>query len=252
MEALAEQDSATAARILAAARELVLKRGVKGLTVAEIAQKAHVGKGTAYLYWGTKQDLLFGLFARDFLTFLEGEIQTLGADPDACRPQRLCPQVARNALSYPVVRAMQTGDDDLLGALAQHPRSVELLDVLGPAALMYTVLPVWREHRLVRTDWPLDEQAYALQALMTGFLGAVSRPQAPNSVTVDDPDKVMAAAVTALLGPEEPGPEEPGPAEVRAAAEEGLRLLRERRDAVLALISPGTKHSQEPEPSGSS
>src|SRR4051812_43454519 len=74
-----------------------LKRGVKGLTVAEIAEKAHVGKGTAYLYWGTKQDLLFGLFARDFLTFLEGEIQALGTDPDACRPQRLCPQLARNA-----------------------------------------------------------------------------------------------------------------------------------------------------------
>ncbi|GAA4013071.1 helix-turn-helix domain-containing protein [Streptomyces plumbiresistens] len=249
MTALAEHDSATAARILGAARELVLKRGVKGLTVAEIAEKAHVGKGTAYLYWGTKQDLLFGLFARDFLTFLEGEIHRLGADPDACRPQRLCPQVARSALNHPVVRAMQSGDDDLLGALAQHPRSVELLDLLGPAALMYMVLPVWRAHRLVRTDWPLDDQAYALHALMTGFLGAVNRPQTPSSITVDDPDKVMAAAVTALLGPEEAGPDE-----VRAAAEDGLRLLRERRDAVLALIAtdPRTKHRQEPERSGSS
>jgi hypothetical protein len=46
MAELAEHDSGTAARILAAARDLVLKRGVKGLTVAEIAEKAHVGKGT--------------------------------------------------------------------------------------------------------------------------------------------------------------------------------------------------------------
>ncbi|MBK3580727.1 helix-turn-helix transcriptional regulator [Streptomyces sp. MBT65] len=249
MAALAEHDSATAARILAAARELILKRGVKGLTVAEIADKAHVGKGTAYLYWGTKQDLLFELFARDFLTFLEGEIQALDADPEAGRPHRLCPRVARNALSYPIVRAMQTGDDDRLGAFGQHPRSVELLGRLGPATVVHSVLPVWREHRLVRTDWPLDEQAYALQALMTGFLGAVTRPPTPTSVTVDDPDKVMAAAVTALLDPEEAGP-----ADVCAVAEEGLRLLRERRDAMLALITtyPGTKHGQEPERSGSS
>ncbi|MFE2062951.1 TetR/AcrR family transcriptional regulator [Streptomyces sp. NPDC059467] len=232
MTALAEHDSATAARILVATRKLVLKRGVKGLTVAEIAEKAHVGKGTVYLYWGTKHDLLFGLFARDFLTFLEGETETLRADPTICRPHVLVPQIARNAVSYPFVRAMQTRDDDLLGVLAQHPRSVELLDLLGPTALMYTVLPVWREHRLVRTDWPLDEQAYALQALMTGFLGAVTGPQAPSVVTVDDPDRVMAATVTALLGPEEAGPDE-----TRAAAEEGLRLLRERRDAVLALIA---------------
>jgi hypothetical protein len=43
------------------ARELVLKRGVKGLTIAEIAEKAHVGKGTAYLYWKTKEDLLLAV-----------------------------------------------------------------------------------------------------------------------------------------------------------------------------------------------
>jgi AcrR family transcriptional regulator len=39
----------------------VLKRGVKGLTIAEIAEKVHVGKGTAYLYWKTKEDLLLAV-----------------------------------------------------------------------------------------------------------------------------------------------------------------------------------------------
>ncbi|MFD1543561.1 TetR/AcrR family transcriptional regulator [Nonomuraea guangzhouensis] len=226
-------DSATASRILAAARDLVLKRGVKGLTVAEIAERAHVGKGTAYLYWPTKEDLLFGLFARDFLTVLDHEIDATTADADLCRPHRLCPQLLQRALDNPFMRAMQTGDADLLGALAQHPRSMELLDLVGPAALMYTVLPVWRRHRLVRTDWPLDEQAYALQALMTGFLAATTRPQVLPGVTVEAPEAVMAAAVTALLGPEQASPDE-----VRAAATEGLRLLRERRQAVLALITP--------------
>ncbi|WP_306922409.1 TetR/AcrR family transcriptional regulator [Streptomyces luteogriseus] len=174
---------------------------MKGLTVADIAEKAHVGKGTAHLYRGTEQDLLLGLFARDFLAFLDGEIE------------------ARDA--------------DLLGALAEHPRNTTLLDVLGPASLMYTALPVWRRHGLVRTDWPLDDQAYALQALMTGFLGAITRRQALSGITVDAPDRVMAAAVTALLGPEEGGP-----ADVRATAEEGARLLHEKRQAVLSLITP--------------
>ncbi|MFD1545089.1 TetR/AcrR family transcriptional regulator [Nonomuraea guangzhouensis] len=233
MTALAEHDSATAARILAAARELVLKRGVKGLTVAEIAERAHVGKGTAYLYWPTKEDLLFGLVAREFLAVLDGEIDATAADADLCRPHRLCPQLLQRALANPFMRALQIGDTDLLGVLAQHPRSMELLDLVGSAALMYTVLPVWRRYRLVRTDWPLDEQAYALQALMTGFLAAATRPQALRSVTVDAPNQVLAAAVTALLGPDQAGPDE-----VRAAAGEGLRLLGERRKAVLALITP--------------
>src|SRR5437763_1288624 len=169
MAELAEHDSGTAARILAAARELVLKRGVKGLTIAEIAQKAHVGKGTAYLYWKTKEDLLLGLFARDFLTLVDDEIEALTADPDLVRPHRLCPRLVRAFPDHPFVRALNTGDADLLGALTQHPRTTELLDRLGPAALLGKVLPVWRLYRLVRTDWPLDEQAYALQALLTGF-----------------------------------------------------------------------------------
>jgi AcrR family transcriptional regulator len=229
--ALAEHDSGTAARILAAARELVLKRGVKGLTVAEIAQRAHVGKGTAYLYWDTKEDLVFGLIAREFVAVVDDELDVLTQDPDSSRPHRLCPRLVRGALDHPFVHALQTGDADLLGVLAQHPRSVELLDLLGPAAMVYAVLPVWRRHRLARTDWPLDEQAFALQALMTGFLDTATRPRVPHSVTVDDPDKVVAAAVTALLGPEKARL-----ADVRAAAGEGLRLLREGRETVLAMI----------------
>jgi hypothetical protein len=131
----------------------------------------------------------------------------------------------------PFVRALQAADVDLLGALARHPRSTELLDRLGPAGLVYTALPVWRQHRLARTDWPLDEQAYALQALMIGFLESATRASV-HGVTVESPERVMGAAVTALLGPEEAGP-----ADVRAAAEEGLRLLRQRREIVLATIT---------------
>ncbi|GAA4581411.1 TetR/AcrR family transcriptional regulator [Micromonospora coerulea] len=232
MTALTEHDSGTAARILAAARELVLKRGVKGVTVAEIAEKAHVGKGTAYLYWGTKEDLLIGLFAREFLAAVDADIDALTTDPDLSRPHRLCPRLVRNVLDRPFVRALAGGDADQLGATAQHPRSTELLDMLGPAALMYTVLPVWRQYRLVRTDWPLNEQAYALHALMAGFLEAAARPQVLRGVTVDAPDKVMAAAVTALLGPEEARP-----TEVRATANEGLRLMREGRKTLLSLIT---------------
>ncbi|WP_410793253.1 TetR/AcrR family transcriptional regulator [Kribbella sp. C-35] len=180
-------DTSTATRILTAARELVLKRGVKGLTVADIAERAHVGKGTAYLYWGAKDDLLFGLVARDFLAVLDREIHALDADPELARPHRLCPHVVHSALDNPFVRAVQLGDADVLGALATHPRSMDLLDMLGPAALMYTVLPVWRRHALARTDWPVEDQAYALQAMTTGFLETATRAPALRSVTVDSP-----------------------------------------------------------------
>ncbi|BCK72227.1 TetR/AcrR family transcriptional regulator [Streptomyces platensis] len=232
MAVLAEQDSEKAARILTVARDLVLKRGVKGVTVAEIADKAHVGKGTVYLYWATKEDLLVGLFARDFLHAVDGNLDALTTDPDLSRPHRLCPRLIHTALDHPFVRGLMTGDADLLGVLTQHPRSMKLLNSLGPAALMYSVLPVWRQHRLARTDWPLDEQAYALQALMDGFTEAAIRTHALPGTVVDEPDKVIAAAVTALLGPEQASPDD-----IHATADEGLRELRRRRELLLASIT---------------
>jgi AcrR family transcriptional regulator len=232
MVVLAEQDSGKAARILQVARELVLKRGVKGVTVAEIAEKAHVAKGTVYLHWATKEDLLVGLFARAVLAAVDDLFEALTADPDVGRPYRLCPHLVHTGLEFPFVRALQVGDADLLGVLTQHPRTTELVDRLGLGALMYLVLPVWREYGLARTDWPLDEQAYVMQSLMAGFFAAANHTHALPTVTVAEPDKVIAAAVTALLGPEQASP-----ADLRAAADEGLRLLREQREIVLASIA---------------
>ena len=232
MAVLAEQDSGSAARILAAARELVLKRGVKGLTIAEIAERAHVAKGTVYLHWSTREDLLVGLFARDFLATLDAFTERITADPDTSRPSRLLPLAVQLTVEHPFVRALQIEDDDLLGALTRHPRSTTLLQDLGPGALMYTALPVWRMRNLVRTDWALDDQAYALQALVSGFLAAVTEQRALVAVSVDEPVKVIAAAVTALLGPETPGPDD-----VQATADAALAALAGKRQLLLDSIA---------------
>jgi AcrR family transcriptional regulator len=58
-------------RVLAAAGELVLARGSRGVTIAEVARRAHIGKGTVYLYWKTKEDLLLDLVCRDFLALAD-------------------------------------------------------------------------------------------------------------------------------------------------------------------------------------
>ncbi|EST18808.1 TetR/AcrR family transcriptional regulator [Streptomyces roseochromogenus] len=88
MAVLAEQDSGSAARILAAARQLVLKREGKGLTIAEIAESAHVAKGTVHPHWSTREDLLVGLFARNFLAVPDDFIEMITASPDDSRPSR--------------------------------------------------------------------------------------------------------------------------------------------------------------------
>lgn len=225
MPDLPEHSSPKAARILAAAGELLLGRGSKGVTVADVAARAHVGKGTVYLYWKTKEDLLLGLIARDFLALADDAVAEVVADPDLARPSLFCPHVLDTLAEHPFVNALQHHDDELLGILAQDPRAAGLLDTLGPGAMMRSVLPLWRANALARTDWPLDDQATALHALTTGFIVTTAgRPPAATR-------RVLAAAVTALLGPERATAEQ-----VRATAAQGLDLLAAARFTVLGLI----------------
>ena len=62
-------------QVIEAAGDLLIVRGAKGFTVADVAQRAHVGKGTVYLYWPTKEDLLVGLVGRAFLGLVDDRVQ---------------------------------------------------------------------------------------------------------------------------------------------------------------------------------
>lgn len=226
---LPETNSATAARLLAAARDLLVGRGARGFTVADVAKRAHVGKGTVYLYWPTKEDLLVGLIGRSFLSVLDGLIAEFDTDPDLARPSRFCPMMLRTAIEQPLIAAMQRHDVDLLGILADHPRSMALDDALGPAAVLRAILPLWRDHALARTDWDVADQAFALEALVTGVsLSLVGDPGA-----ADHRLTILGTATTSLLGPERANRDQ-----VHATATGIVSFLREGRTAARTLIEP--------------
>ena len=230
VDELPERHSAKAARLLEAAGDLLIGRGARGFTVADVAQRAHVGKGTVYLYWPTKEDLLVGLIGRGFLSLIDDLIQTLTDEPDLARPSRFCPLMLQIATSKPLVAALQRHDEDLLGVLTRDPRSVAFHDALGPGAVLSAVLPVWRRNGLARSDWDLADQIFALHGLITGVAMSLI---GPTPVTADDPLKVLSAAVTALLGPERGSQKQ-----IRAAAAEVIEFLRQGRVAALHLLDP--------------
>jgi hypothetical protein len=141
----------------------------------------------------------------------------------------MCPRLLRIAAERHFVQALQSIDDGLLGALADDPRSAMLLDTLGPSAVLRTMLPSWRRNALARTDWALADQAYALHALTTGFVTAAADRRFRSETA--EPENVLAAAVTALLGPEEARAEQ-----VRAAAADVGRFLTDARSAAVDII----------------
>lgn len=226
---LIDADPPKVARILAAAGELLLARGIKGVTISEVARKALIGKGTVYLYWKTKEDLLLELVCRDFLALAEEVTQALRTDPDLARPSRLCPHMLRQAASHPFVTALQRNDEDLLGVLTSDPRSGRLLQALGPEAVMHRALPIWRQHGLARNDWALADQAFALHSLLVGFRTTSTQQQGPQA---DDANWVIAASVAALLGSEQASPEQ-----ILAVADQGIGVLASQSAAARALLT---------------
>jgi AcrR family transcriptional regulator len=68
-------------QILDAAQQVLLRRGPAAATMADVADTASVAKGTVYLYFASKAELLAGLRARYF----ERLTAVLG-DPAAARP----------------------------------------------------------------------------------------------------------------------------------------------------------------------
>ncbi|MEW5809205.1 MAG: helix-turn-helix domain-containing protein [Actinomycetota bacterium] len=228
---LPEQQSVKAARLLTAAGDLLLTRGARGFTVADVAARAHVGKGTVYLYWPTKEDLLLGLVGRGFLGLLDDLVSRLDADPDLARPSRFCPMMLEAATSHPLVAALQRQDGDLLGMLADHPRSVALHDALGPSAVIGAALPVWRRHHLARTDWDVADQTFALHGLVTGVAMTLIAAS-PEPRPAQAPLHVLSAAITALLGAED-GTD----SDIAAAAGELAVFLGQGRNRALRLIA---------------
>ncbi|WP_214322637.1 TetR/AcrR family transcriptional regulator [Nonomuraea sediminis] len=230
MSQLIEHHSRKAARILDSARELVLDHGVSKVTVTEIARAAGVGKGTVYLYWPAKEDLILGLFTRDLLTFLEEIIGRITADPATVLPRRLAPLLIRTGRKLPLSHRLHS-DADQLRLLAQRAGDRDLFARTRPSALCHEVMPIMHRHGLIRHDRPLAEQAYALHAVLTGFGTAISDP-ATAPLSVADPEEVLADTVAQLL---EPAVEPGGPA-ITAAADETVAVFRATRDAVLDLI----------------
>jgi AcrR family transcriptional regulator len=72
-------------QLLDAAQAVLLSKGLRSTTVADVAETAGVAKGTTYLYFDSKDALLAGLRAR----YLERFVAALQSAPDAPAEARL-------------------------------------------------------------------------------------------------------------------------------------------------------------------
>lgn len=155
------QPTDRADRILDAAAELMVRLGYRKVTIDDIARRAGIGKGTVYLHWRTKEQLFEALIMRESIGVLDGLVEAFRADPTEVLPHRFFARSFLAAMRDPLMKALVTGDTELLGSMKQSAHQGQS-QRFGDR---YRELIF--KHRLLRDDVP--DVYMAVVATATGF-----------------------------------------------------------------------------------
>lgn len=164
------------------------------MTIADVADAACVGKGTIYLHWRSKQELVLDVLAQEFRALVDACGSQLESDPRRAHPSQLCARLVRAATRSALLQCAQDADRNVLGELADDARTASLVANLSPRALVRKLMPAWRLHGVADVNWTEDYQNVALSALLEGLIRLTSPPR-------NDIERVTAVSVSALLEP---------------------------------------------------
>ncbi len=108
-------------RILESATRLFIDQGYRKTSIDEVAREAGVAKGTVYLYFSSKPDLLVHAIALEKLHYVGDVMEILGAD---IHPRERLREYLRAAfvlvVQMPLLSRLMSGDRELLTALEDY------------------------------------------------------------------------------------------------------------------------------------
>lgn len=213
-------------RILAAAGELLLRFGYKRITVEDIATRAEVGKGTIYLHWKTKHELLAELLLREVAEVTADLMASMRAHPAEVLLHRVTQASFLAIMRRPLARALYTRDLDTLGKLAASDAAGLATRRQSSEVYFDDYLDLLRAHGLLRTDIDRQILTYTLKAVGTGFF--VSEQVLPPQLgEMPLEHKAVALAEVIRLALEPPG--EPDPDQLGAVAPRAIELFDRMR-----------------------
>src|SRR6516225_8930255 len=116
----AQGRKARAERILDATAELLLRWGYRRVTIDDVAAQANLGKGTIYLHWPTREALFYAVLLRESLAIIDEIIAAIRQDPETALLHRFVREQFGAVMRRPLIRAVFTGDLDVLGKLVRN------------------------------------------------------------------------------------------------------------------------------------
>ncbi|OKI19146.1 TetR family transcriptional regulator [Nocardiopsis sp. TSRI0078] len=159
-------------RILDAAEALVVAWGHRKVTIEDVARRAKVGKGTVYLHFSTKDTLLMTVVMRAQLDMISRQLDAMRRSPENIRPSEIARNLYLLQLESPLLRTLFAGDTESLGDLSRSASAVAGGLVQERMEALRTAWGLLREHGVLRTDRPFDDQVYAFTAVVLGHMVA--------------------------------------------------------------------------------
>lgn len=195
---------ARAERILDTAQELVLRWGLKRVTIDDVAEHAQIGKGTVYLHWKNRESLFRAVFMRATLQLVEELDAAVRADPAAALPHNIISASYLAVMRRPLLHAMFVADREILGSFAgdETARRAEERIVAARDSVRLA-----RELGVLRADLTVEELRYTMSAVAGGFFFASSE-RGEELPSVERRAQLLALALRrAIENPEDPSPE---------------------------------------------
>jgi AcrR family transcriptional regulator len=156
-----------AERILDAASQLYRLHGYKRVTIDDIAERAEIGKGTIYLHWKTRQELSIAVVERELVSGIDEFLSAIQQDPSTVLPHRIALLIYLIIMRRPMLRALYTGDWNVLGKLAKGDLGGEVVKKIGQATSGY--LSILVECGVIRPGISMTDLSFINRAIMGGF-----------------------------------------------------------------------------------
>ncbi|MCH9684496.1 MAG: TetR/AcrR family transcriptional regulator [Deltaproteobacteria bacterium] len=157
-------------RLLDAATKLFVRHGFDKTTIAEIAREAGVGKGSVYLHFDSKEDLLESLMLRDLYALSEGWFSAVMADPRGGTLGGMYKAMLEGLQRSPFMAALMGRDALLLGDYVRRPDNVFKLAGRGQMT-RHEVIALMQQAGAVRDDIDAKVIAHIMNMLSYGMVG---------------------------------------------------------------------------------
>ena len=195
-------------RIVKAATELFMQQGYRKTTIAEVAARAGVAKGTVYLYVRNKGELVaqaIGEEKREYLVVLRDVLNPSIPPREQLRGWLHVALISSTRM--PLVARLMSGDQELMAALADMPEEMQQQRMeIGMEMLSSMLDEAAGDHRW--TDSELRDRAQVLMGMLH-FTMVIGNPAVRGHLSLDRFAEILSDVITDGLCPVQPSPRSP-------------------------------------------